>query len=185
MPEGEPARDLVFSLHNRGDTRRLGQLLAGCLQPGDCLLLEGPLGAGKTFLVRALARALGVPASEPVTSPTFDLVHELTGRVPILHADLYRLEDGGDLDDLGLPEAVGGEAIVVVEWAARFVDALGGQGLLITLARPSVAGPRSCVLRGLGERGATVLTRVRSALASQSIHGRRCPHGPPRWVRCG
>ena len=51
MPEGEPARDLVFSLHNRGDTRRLGQLLAACLQPGDCLLLEGPLHVGAALAI--------------------------------------------------------------------------------------------------------------------------------------
>jgi tRNA threonylcarbamoyladenosine biosynthesis protein TsaE len=175
MPEGESARDQELTLHSRGDSRRLGRLLAGCVRPGDCLLLEGPLGAGKTFLVRALARGLGVPASQPVTSPTFDLVHELVGRVPMLHADLFRLEDGADLEDLGLPEAVGGEAIVVVEWALRFADALGGQGLSITLARQGVAGPRRCVLRGLGERGEALASRVHAALAQQGIHGPRCP----------
>lgn len=176
MPEAEPARDLELVLHSRGDTRRLGHVLAGCLEPGDCLLLEGPLGAGKTFLVRALARGLGVPSTQPVTSPTFDLVHELQGRVPIVHADLYRLEDGADLDDLGLLEAPGGAAIVVVEWALRFVDALGGEGLLLTLSRPRADGPRRCTLRGLGTRGTAALARVRAALETASVHGRRCPH---------
>ena len=175
MPEGEPARDLELVLHSRGDTRRLGHALASCLLPGDLLLLEGALGAGKTFLVRALARGLGVPKAQPVTSPTFDLVHELAGRVPLLHADLYRLEAGADLDDLGLVEAVGGEAIVVVEWALRFSDALGGQGLLLTLERSSVAGPRQCSVRGLGARGQAALERLRAALARGNIHSRRCP----------
>lgn len=175
MPEGEPVRDLELVLHSRGDTRRLGYTLADCLEPGDLLLLEGALGAGKTFLVRALARGLGVPKAQPVTSPTFDLVHELEGRVPLLHADLYRLEAGADLDDLGLVEAVGGEAIVVVEWALRFADALGGQGLLITLSRESVAGPRRCSVRGLGARGQVALERLRVALERRGVHGRRCP----------
>lgn len=175
MPEAEAARELELELHSRGDTRRLGHLLAGCLEPGDCLLLEGPLGAGKTFLVRALARGLGVPGAQPVTSPTFDLMHELAGRVPIVHADLYRLEDGADLEDLGLREAVGGEAIVVVEWALRFAEALGGQGLLITLSRARAVGPRRCTLRGLGTRGTAVFERVRAALEQRSVHGRRCP----------
>jgi len=178
MPEGEPACDLELVLHSRGDTRRLGHALATCLEPGDLVLLEGALGAGKTFLVRALARGLGVPSTQPVTSPTFDLVHELSGRVPLLHADLYRLEAGADLDDLGLVEAVGGQAIVVVEWALRFSDALGGQGLLITLARPRVEGPRRCTVRGLGARGRAVCDRLQAAFERGNIHGRRCPRGP-------
>ena len=140
-------------LHSRGDTRRLGRLLADCLQPGDLVVLEGDFGAGKTFLARAIARGLGVPAAVRVTSPTFDLVHELPARAPLLHVDLYRLDDGESLDELGLGERIGADAVVLVEWGARFARALGGDGLWLAIA-VDPRGTRSCRIRARGERGA-------------------------------
>ena len=107
-----------------GDTRRLGQALAAALRAGDLLVLEGSLGAGKTFLVQAIARALGVPASQPVTSPTFEIVHEFSGRVPVVHADLYRLEPSQPIDELGLLARIGNDAVVLVEWGERFAAQL-------------------------------------------------------------
>src|SRR5687767_12206225 len=95
---------LTLKLDTRRASRRLGELLASAARPGDLLVLEGDLGAGKTFLVRSIARALGVPSRKPVTSPTFTLVHEHAARIPIVHADLYRLADGDELVELGLSE---------------------------------------------------------------------------------
>src|SRR5688500_4212825 len=107
---------LAIELKSRGDTRRLGQALAQCLTPGDLVILEGDLGAGKTFLVRSLSRALGVPSDVPVTSPTFELVHELPARVPLVHVDLYRLESEAAVEALGLDEHIGRRSVVLVEW---------------------------------------------------------------------
>ncbi len=118
-------------------------------------MLSGDLGAGKTFFARALCRALGVPADVPVTSPTFTLVHEYEGRAPLRHADLYRLHDEAELAELGLREQRAEGAVLLVEWGAPYLDALGGDGLLLEIAvsptgertaRPVSTGPRSQVL---------------------------------------
>ena len=166
---------LLLPLHSRGDTRRLGRLLAAVLQPGDLVVLEGDLGAGKTFLARSIARGLGVPASVRVTSPTFDLVHELPARVPLLHVDLYRLDDAASLDELGLAERVGGDAIVVVEWGARFARSLGGEGLWVLLEVERSRERRRCRIESHGERGRSLLSRLRAELGRRAIHGRNCP----------
>jgi tRNA threonylcarbamoyl adenosine modification protein YjeE len=167
------SRELALELHSRGDTRRLGHRLAPCLEPGDLVLLEGPLGAGKTFLARAIARGLGVPTSIRVTSPTFDLVHELPARLPLLHVDLYRLDTTRALRDLGLEERIGHDAVALVEWGERFAPDLGWQGLVLSLDGP--AGTKRCRARALGPRGQQLLSRLRAGLERRGIHGRSCP----------
>lgn len=99
-------------------TARFGADLARTLKPGDIVRLEGDLGAGKTALARAILRALaGDPALE-VPSPTFAIIQPYdTPAGPVLHADLYRLADASEADELGLLDEP--EAIVLVEWAAR------------------------------------------------------------------
>jgi tRNA threonylcarbamoyladenosine biosynthesis protein TsaE len=150
---------LVVRLQSRGDTRRLGRRLAACLKAGDLVLLEGELGAGKTFLARAIARGLGVPPSVRVTSPTFDLVHELPARVPLLHVDLYRLDDTGGLRELGLADRIGADAVTLVEWGERFAHALGEGGLRIAIELAAERGEqaRRCVLTARDPRGAELL----------------------------
>jgi len=95
-----------------------GERLAARLGPGDVILLYGELGAGKTAFVRGLARGLGASESE-VSSPTFTLIQEYTGRVTLYHVDLYRLEPT-EVEDLGLEELVSGDGIVAIEWAERW-----------------------------------------------------------------
>lgn len=97
------------------ETRRLATRLAADLRPGDVVWLVGPLGAGKTTFVRGLAAALG--ASDDVASPTFALVHAYEGRVPLVHADLYRLGEA-EVAGLGLDE-IAADAILAVEWPER------------------------------------------------------------------
>ena len=86
-----------IALPTRRASTQLGRALGASLAAGDLVLLSGELGAGKTFLVRAALRALGVPGDERVTSPTFAIVHEHEARLRVAHADLYRLEDASEL----------------------------------------------------------------------------------------
>jgi tRNA threonylcarbamoyladenosine biosynthesis protein TsaE len=133
-------------------TMDLGARLARTLGPGDVVLLEGELGAGKTAFVRGLARGLGAPEEE-VSSPTFTLVQEYHGRLPFLHADLYRLS-GAEADDLGLDE-LGRDGVVAIEWAAKLprrpegavdvvIDDLGGDRRRITIVRPEPRTRQPC-----------------------------------------
>lgn len=167
-----PPETLELRLDTRGATRRLGRRLADCLIPGDFLILEGDLGAGKTFLVRAIARGLGVPTGIRITSPTFDLVHELPGRIPLVHADLYRLDDPGSLVELGLDEHIGGESVVLIEWGERFVAELGPDGVVVRLALDPAG--RSCRLEAAGPAGRALLARLARLLRERPL-ARRPP----------
>jgi tRNA threonylcarbamoyladenosine biosynthesis protein TsaE len=139
-------------LPTRRSTIQLAGRLAGAIEGGDLIVLSGGLGAGKTFFARALCRALGVPSEIPVTSPTFTLVHEYEGRVPLRHADVYRLHDAGELAGLGLREQRAEGAVLVVEWGEPYLEALGGDGLLLEIA-VSPAGERAARPVGTGPRG--------------------------------
>jgi tRNA threonylcarbamoyladenosine biosynthesis protein TsaE len=100
-------------------TRRLGAALGRQLRGGDVVLLDGDLGAGKTHFVQGLALGLGVPPERRVNSPTFAIVNEHTGRVPLHHIDLYRIEGPGELDHIGVREYLEGGGVTAVEWGAR------------------------------------------------------------------
>ena len=132
-------------LPTRRATIQLAQRLEPWLQPGDLLLLAGELGTGKTFFVRALARALGVPSNVRVTSPSFALVHEYPARIPLVHADLYRLRSIDEVRTLGLRE-LREHALVVVEWGEPYAEPLGGAALHLELAlqaSPAATGRRA------------------------------------------
>jgi tRNA threonylcarbamoyladenosine biosynthesis protein TsaE len=115
------------------ETRRLGRILGEELRAGDVVGLEGPLGAGKTCFVQGLAAGLGLDPSVPVTSPTFILVAEYGGRLPLRHADFYRVESASRLEDAGFPDLFDGRGVVVVEWPERFPEALPKEGLWIRI----------------------------------------------------
>ncbi|MGV8855144.1 MAG: tRNA (adenosine(37)-N6)-threonylcarbamoyltransferase complex ATPase subunit type 1 TsaE [Devosia sp.] len=116
-------------------TAALGATLAAELQPGDLVLLQGDLGAGKTALARAIIRSLAGDPELDVPSPTFALVQPYdTPRGAVLHADLYRLGDPREVDELGLLDNPA--AIVLVEWAERAPEIVAAATLVVSLAIP-------------------------------------------------
>ena len=115
--------EMLKVTNSAAETRALGERLAAGLQPGDTVILEGELGAGKSELARGIARGLGV--TETVTSPSFTILNVYeSGRCPLYHFDWYRLESEEELYELGMDEYLGGDGIAVVEWAERCPDAV-------------------------------------------------------------
>jgi len=116
---------LTITTHSQEETADVGRRLAPTLDRGSVLLLVGDLGAGKTALVRGLAEGLGI-APEEVSSPTFTLMQEYRGgRVPLIHVDLYRLNDAREIDELGLEE-LGLESVLAIEWAEKLPRPIAG-----------------------------------------------------------
>jgi tRNA threonylcarbamoyladenosine biosynthesis protein TsaE len=125
--------ELAIRTATAEDTRDVGAALAGLLRTHDVVVLTGELGAGKTTLVQGIARGLG--ATEHVASPTFTLVREyVTGRVPVAHVDLYRLEREQDVIDLALDELEEGERVLLVEWGDPVAELLADERLRIEFA---------------------------------------------------
>ena len=106
-------------LKTLADTLAFGRFLGQSAQPGDVICLDGDLGAGKTTLTQAIAQGLEVPANDYVTSPSFALLHEYQGRLPLYHMDFYRLTGAADVQDLGLDEYFSFSGLVVLEWCER------------------------------------------------------------------
>lgn len=107
--------------HSEAETEALGEALGNLLFPGAFVALEGDLGAGKTALARGVARALGI---EGISSPTFNIVHEYQGRIPLYHFDAYRLKDEAELYDMGFEEYLAGAGILLMEWPSNVAGAL-------------------------------------------------------------
>lgn len=134
----------IVTTSSEQETFALGRRVGGALSPGTFLLLHGDLGAGKTAFVRGVAAGLGGDAGD-VSSPTFVLIQHYGGRIPLVHVDLYRLDSGAAVDDLGLEELATG-AVVAIEWAERLprplegsvlvrIEDLGGEQRRITVER--------------------------------------------------
>lgn len=127
---------LDFISHSPAQTIRVGQRLGELLQPGDLIVLLGDFGTGKTHLIKGVAQGLG--SSDLVNSPSFVLINEYRagpqrGRIPIYHADLYRVEDPGELAAIGIEEAWSGEGVALIEWAERAGEWLPPEHLAIYL----------------------------------------------------
>lgn len=152
---------LTLRLPSLAVTRALGKQLGQRLQDGDEVGLVGPLGAGKTALVRGLAAGLGLDEDE-VTSPTYSLVQTYRGgRLVLHHADAYRLAFEGELRATGLFDVLDEGGVLALEWADRFPGALGGQALWVRLEvagegerRARLWGGRPELLEGLAAPGA-------------------------------
>jgi tRNA threonylcarbamoyladenosine biosynthesis protein TsaE len=129
-------------LDGADETRALGARIGALLEPGDLVVLDGPLGAGKTTFAQGVGAALGVPT--PVRSPTYTLadVHH-GGRLPLVHVDAYRLGSADELDDIDLPTE---GAATVVEWGVGRAEQLAESRLVVHLDRPAGTDVRTARL---------------------------------------
>jgi tRNA threonylcarbamoyladenosine biosynthesis protein TsaE len=131
------------------ETRALGERLGETLlRPGDLVVLAGPLGSGKTAFAQGVARGLGV--TDPVVSPTFTIVREYQGRVPLAHVDVYRLERLQELHDLGFDEILD-DRVTLVEWGDAAGPLLPADRLEVRLEMPAEEGEREISLAAHGE----------------------------------
>ena len=136
---------LVIELPDLEATAAFGQRLGERLFPGAVVALIGPLGAGKTHLVRAIAAGLGLADRRAVSSPTFGLIHEYRGRLPIYHFDAYRLNSAAEFRDLGTHEYLEGAGVCLIEWADRVAACLAAERLEIHLAATGESTRRATV----------------------------------------
>jgi tRNA threonylcarbamoyladenosine biosynthesis protein TsaE len=161
-PVGVRVRQLIVDLADPAATTALGHRLGELVFPGSVVALVGPLGAGKTHLVRAIAEGLGISDPRLVSSPTFVLIHEYAARRPIYHFDAYRLGSAREFFDLGVAEIFEGEGVCLIEWADKVADLLPMEHLKIALAVTGETTRRASVeatgqryeelLQGLDER---------------------------------
>jgi tRNA threonylcarbamoyladenosine biosynthesis protein TsaE len=146
------AATLVAHTSSVGETQDLAGALAGLAQPGDLIVLAGDLGAGKTAFVQGFGRALGV--TEPITSPTFTLAQQYEGRLTVHHLDVYRLDQLGEVAELGLSELLDDGGVVLIEWGDAILPVLPNDYLEVRLvygpAADATDDDRRIVLRSVG-----------------------------------
>ncbi len=125
--------------------RRLGQLL----NSGDILCLNGELGAGKTTLTKSIG--LGLDVEDYITSPTFNLINQYEGRLPVYHFDVYRLENVDDILDLGFDEYLYGPGVSIIEWAEKIEPALPKERIVLNIDKGQELDERIVQLSGQGK----------------------------------
>lgn len=145
------------------DTRGIGEALAALLRAGDMVVLGGDLGTGKTALAQGIGRGLGI--EEQVVSPSFVIVREYEGRLPMTHVDVYRLDRLQELHDLGFEEVVDDARVTVVEWGDRVMPLLSEGRLEISLRVGASSDEREIECVGLGREWASREVALETALA--------------------
>ena len=155
MPEFDSDASTTLTLASAAKTQALGERLGQVAAAGDIILLSGALGSGKTALTQGIARGLGL--TETINSPTFTLLKEhITGRLPLYHFDLYRIDDPEEIWSLGFEDYFSGAGLCVVEWAERAPAAWPGPWLWATLHVTGVR-TRRMELHARGPRGVALL----------------------------
>jgi tRNA threonylcarbamoyladenosine biosynthesis protein TsaE len=164
QPTGSEPADLAYEARTPADSDALGAAFAAACEPGLVVGLVGMLGAGKTAFVRAVAAGLGVP-TEAVGSPTFVLIREYEGRLPVFHFDTYRLRDADEFLDLGAAELFDAGGVCLIEWADRVADVLPADTLWV---RIEVTAPESrrFEFRASGPRARRFVEQLRRQLTA-------------------
>ncbi len=159
----------LMSSRSVEETRHIGRIIGEMAEAGTLIALRGYLGCGKTALVQGLARGLEVPEKVYVTSPSYTLVNEYPGRLPLFHLDLYRLTDL-DFDDIGLHDILDTHsAVVVIEWAERLAPDSLFEGLTLQM---EITGDntRNIIFTADGDQPVQLLTRIEHRLKENLWH---------------
>lgn len=157
--------ELTFTTQSVEQTQALGRRLGELLQPGDVIALVGQLGAGKTYFVKGIAAGLGVDDDRQVNSPTFVLVNEYTGRVPVHHLDVYRLGEPEELTAIGFEEMCTSDGVVIVEWADRVREVLPERTVWVEIAVTG-AEERALIVRSDCDAKMDTISQLRDCRSS-------------------
>ena len=136
--DGNSVGETVVVTQSEAETRALGEKLGREAKAGDIFLLEGDLGVGKTVLAKGVAVGLGI--SEPITSPTFTIVHEYEGRLPLYHFDVYRIGDPDEMLDIGFDEYLFGAGVCLIEWPSRVEELIPETAVKVTIEKDPAQG---------------------------------------------
>ncbi len=134
---------MTLTAHTEEETIALGKKIGAKLNRGDIIALQGTLGAGKTTITKGIAQALGI--EETITSPTFCLISEYEGKMPLYHMDVYRLEGTEDFINLGVDDMLYGRGVCLIEWSEKIMDELPKKTIILRL-EPHEDGSRTITL---------------------------------------
>lgn len=152
---------IKFNLYNTDTTSYFGTLLGSFLNCGDVVALIGELGAGKTTLVKAIASGVGIPKDINVSSPSYTLINEYEGPIPIYHFDLYRLNNSEEIYDLGYSEYIESNGISIIEWADKAPEVLPQEYLEIKMLIVE-EDKREALLTGNGTTCSKIIDKLNS-----------------------
>lgn len=123
---------MTFHTASAEETQELGKRLGSFLKKGDVIALQGPLAAGKTTITKGIALSLNV--KDTITSPTFCLISEYEGRLPLYHFDVYRLQGADDFANLGADDMIYGDGVCLIEWSEKIMDELPKKTIIVKLS---------------------------------------------------
>jgi len=159
MSQTSTGDSLQLRMKSVQETIQFGKQLGQQLTGGEVLALTGDLGAGKTVLTRGIALGLGIPMDQ-VNSPTFTLIQEYTGSIPLIHVDVYRLERPSEIATLGLEEYFTPGRVVIIEWAERFPQILPSDHIAIRLEHGETENIRLLIVSGTGPKSLRIVGNI-------------------------
>lgn len=130
---------ITLKTNTAEETIELGRKIGRLLTKGDVIAMQGTLAAGKTTITKGIAESLGV--TDTITSPTFCLISEYSGKMPLYHMDVYRLDSGEDFINLGTDDMIYGEGVSIIEWSEKIMDELPKKTIILKL-EPQEDGSR-------------------------------------------
>ncbi len=142
------------------DTENIGCKLGKLLKKGDVVCLTGDLGAGKTTLSKSIAKGLGV--DEHVTSPTFTIINEYVGRIPLYHFDVYRINDIEEMYELGYEEYFYGDGVCIVEWASKIEELIPEEHIWIELKLGDTENSREFYIKGTNDHFKEIIQNLKT-----------------------